>query len=326
MLTSIHTSGSNASSSFVLHPSSLVVGTRGSTLARWQTDWVIARLQSAWPELECTLRLFHTSGDKILDRPLPEIGGKGLFTAELENALKTGEIDLAVHSLKDLPIDDATGLTLGAIGEREDARDVLISRDRYTLATLPAGARVGTSSLRRSAQLLAARPDLNLLPLRGNVDTRIRKALNGDYDAIVLAAAGVVRLGLSHHITEYLSFDVMLPAPGQGALAVQCRAADQSTLDLLEPIDHPATRSCVVAERAFLNGLGGGCSAPVAAFANFHARAAGSPTSNLQLTGLVASLDGQHVIRISTEGCDPIEVGAQLAHSALDQGAAELIK
>lgn len=299
----------------------LTIGTRGSALARWQTDWVIARLKIAWPELDCAIKLFQTSGDKILDKPLPEIGGKGLFTEELENALKNGEIDLAVHSLKDLPIDDAAGLTLGAICERADAHDVLISREHFTLASLPHGARVGTSSLRRGAQLLAARPDLQLLPLRGNVDTRIRKALNGDYHAIVLAAAGVLRLGLSHHITEYLSFEVMLPAPGQGAMAVQCRADDQGTLDLLQPIDHAATRSAVVAERAFLNGLGGGCSAPVAAFANVQL-----PTSNIQLTGLVASLDGQRVIRLSHEGNDPIEVGTQLAQQALAQGAAELIK
>lgn len=297
----------------------LTIGTRGSALARWQTDWVIARLKHAWPELDCAIKLFHTSGDKILDKPLPEIGGKGVFTAELENALKTGEIDLAVHSLKDLPIDDATGLTLGAIAEREDAHDVLISREPYTLASLPHGARVGTSSLRRSAQLLATRPDVQVLPLRGNVDTRLRKALNGDYDAIILAAAGVLRLGLDTHITEYLSFEVMLPAPGQGAMAVQCRADDHSTLDLLKPLDHPATRSAVVAERAFLNGLGGGCSAPVAAYAITR------HSSLINLTGLVASTNGQRVIRLSNEGPDPLAVGTQLAQQALAHGAAELI-
>ena len=302
---------------------SLTVGTRGSALARWQTDWVIERLKKPWPGLECSLKFFHTSGDKILDKPLPEIGGKGLFTEELESALRSGDIDLAVHSLKDLPIDNAAGLTLGAIGAREDARDVLISNQGYTLETLPRGARVGTSSLRRSAQLLAVRPDLVLLPLRGNVDTRVRKALNGDYDAIVLAAAGVLRLGLGEHITEYLSFDVMLPAPGQGALAVQCRADDQRTIDRLAPIDDFATRNCVTAERAFLNGLGGGCSAPVAAYAHSSFQ---SPTSNLQLTGLVASIDGRRVIRVSGEGNDPAALGIDLARQALDQGAGELLK
>lgn len=300
---------------------SLTIGTRGSALARWQTDWVIDQLKKFWPNLNCSIKLFHTSGDKILDKPLPEIGGKGLFTEELENALRSGEIDIAVHSLKDLPIDDASGLTLGAICAREDERDVLISGQKYTLATLPYGAGVGTSSLRRSAQLLAARPDLKLLPLRGNVDTRIRKAMSGDYDAIILAAAGVLRLKLGEHITEYLALDVMLPAPGQGAMAVQCRSNDQTTIDLLHPIDHLATRNCVTAERAFLNGLGGGCSAPIAAYANLQ-----SPTSNIQLVGLVASLDGRRVIRVSGEGSDPIALGRELAQRALDQGAGELLK
>jgi hydroxymethylbilane synthase len=299
---------------------SLTIGTRGSALARWQTDWVRARLQTAWPDLECQTRLFTTSGDRILNKPLPEIGGKGLFTEELENALRNGEIDLAVHSLKDLPIDDAPGLTLGAIPVREDARDVLISRNGWTLDTLPRGARVGTSSLRRSAQLLALRPDLTLLPLRGNVDTRIRKAMNGEYEAIVLAAAGVLRLGLGEHITEYLPFEVMLPAPGQGAMAVQSRADDASVLELLRPLDDPAPRAAVTAERAFLKALGGGCSAPVAAYA----------ISNLQslisMTGRVASPDGCRVIRVSGVGADPIALGAELARKALAQDAGEILK
>ncbi len=299
---------------------SLTIGTRGSALARWQTDWVIDHLKQAWPGLECSLKLFSTSGDKILDKPLPEIGGKGLFTEELEQSLRAGEIDLAVHSLKDLPIDDASGLTLGAISPRADARDVLISAQKYTLKTLPQNARVGTSSLRRSAQLLSARPDLKLLPLRGNVDTRIRKAMSGDYDAIVLAAAGVTRLGLSANITEYLSFDVMLPAPGQGAMAVQCRSNDQHTIDLLAPLNDHATRNCVIAERAFLNGLGGGCSAPIAAYAISHQQSA------ISLTGLVASLDGRRVIRVSGEGNDAIVLGNELAQRAIDQGASELLE
>lgn len=292
----------------------LTIGTRGSALARWQTAWVQAKLQAAWPDLPCELRLFQTSGDKILDKPLPEIGGKGLFTEELENALRSGEIDIAVHSLKDLPIDNASGLIVGAIGEREDPRDVLISRQYHTLAQLPRGARVGTSSLRRAAQLLAVRPDLKILSLRGNVDTRLRKAMQGEYDAIVLAAAGVLRLGFSSHIAEYLSLEVMLPAPGQGAVAVQCRSDDQRTLDLLKPIDHAFTRSAVTAERAFLQGLGGGCSAPVAAHAQEH-----------HLVGLVASQDGQRVIRVSGEGDDPLTLGNSLAQQALAQGAGELL-
>jgi hydroxymethylbilane synthase len=299
---------------------SLTIGTRGSALARWQTDWVRARLQTAWPDLECQTRLFTTSGDRILNKPLPEIGGKGLFTEELENALRNGEIDLAVHSLKDLPIDDAPGLTLGAIPVREDARDVLISRNGWTLDTLPRGARVGTSSLRRSAQLLALRPDLTLLPLRGNVDTRIRKAMNGEYEAIVLAAAGVLRLGLGEHITEYLPFEVMLPAPGQGAMAVQCRADDASVLELLRPLDDPAPRAAVTAERAFLKALGGGCSAPVAAYA------ISNPQSLISMTGRVASPDGCRVIRVSGVSADPIALGAELARKALAQDAGEILK
>ena len=300
---------------------SLTLGTRGSALARWQTDWVLARLHEAWPGLDSRTRLFTTSGDKILDKPLPEIGGKGLFTEELENALRTGEIDLAVHSLKDLPIDDTVGLTLGAICAREDARDVLIAREGWTLASLPHGARIGTSSLRRSAQLLAARPDLTLLPLRGNVDTRVRKALAGEYDAIVLAAAGVVRLGLHQHITEYLPFDVMLPAPGQGALAVQCRAGDSAVLELLATLDHPATRSATMAERAFLDRLGGGCSAPIAAYGQM----AAEDRPVLQLTGLVASLDGRRVIRVSGEASNPAALGLDLATRAIAQGAGEIL-
>ncbi len=299
-------------SSFI--PATLTIGTRGSALARWQSDWVKARLLADWPELACETKLFHTSGDKILDKPLPEIGGKGLFTEELENALRSGEIDIAVHSLKDLPIADVPGLAIGAIGEREDSRDVLISRHYHTLANLPPGARVGTSSLRRSAQLLAARPDLQILSLRGNVDTRIRKAMQGDYDAIVLAAAGVLRLGFSSHIAEYLSSDVMLPAPGQGAVAVQCRSDDAAARALLHPIDHAPTRSAVTAERAFLNGLGGGCSAPVAAYAQAN-----------RLIGLVASKDGRRVIRVSGEGDNPVVLGNELAQQALAQGAQELL-
>ncbi len=300
----------------------LTLGTRGSALARWQTGWVSTRLGGAWPDLDCQVKLFTTSGDRTLDKPLPEIGGKGLFTEELENALRAGEIDVAVHSLKDLPIEDASGLILGAICKREDARDALISRNGSTLASLPPGARVGTSSLRRSAQLLAARPDLTLLSLRGNVDTRIRKAMNGEYDAIVLAAAGVLRLGLGEHIAEYLPFDVMLPAPGQGALAVQCRADDGVALELLAAIDDPDCRAAVTAERAFLNALGGGCSAPVAAYAHFARR---TSHSALAMTGLVASPDGRRVIRVSGEGNDPLALGAELAQQALAQGAGELL-
>lgn len=327
-----------------LRTSSLTIGTRSSALARWQAEWVVARLRAAWPELNCRIQLFTTSGDRTLDKPLPEIGGKGVFTAELENALRAKEIDIAVHSLKDLPIEDAPGLTLGAIGPREDARDVLIAHDSLTLFSLPRGARVGTSSLRRAAQLLAARPDLTLLPLRGNVDTRIRKvgtkhsqnsanASSLDYDAIVLAAAGVIRLGLEADISEFLSFDVMLPAPGQGALAVQCRLDDVPVLELLSALEDLSTRAAVSAERAFLQHLGGGCAAPIAAYAqsaNSHPladpRSGTKGTSAISLTGLVASPDGRCIIRVSDKGDDPLTLGKTLAEQALTQGAGELLR
>ena len=249
--------------------SALAVGTRTSALARWQTRSVIDQLQAAWPGLECEERFYTTAGDQAPDRPLTQMGGAGVFTTELENALRAGEIDLAVHSLKDLPIEPAPGLALGAIGERADARDVLVARNDWTLNTLPQGARVGTCSLRRSAQMLRVRPDLTIVPLRGNVDTRIRKVHAAQYDAIVLAAAGILRLGREADITEYLPFEVMLPAPGQGALAMQCRADDAWVLSLLAPLDHAPTRQAVEAEREFLEGIGGGCSAPVAAYGEF---------------------------------------------------------
>jgi len=296
----------------------LTIGSRGSALARWQTHWVAGRLARAWPELELRIEYFTTSGDRTTDRPLPEFGGKGVFTDDLARALTENQIDLAVHSLKDLPVADEPGLALGAICERADAHDVLVAASPHSLASLPASARVGTSSLRRSAQLLAARPDLSVLPIRGNVDTRIRKALDGEYDAILLAAAGLERLELTDHIVERLAFEVMLPAPGQGALAVQCRAADEFCLETLRPLDHLPTRRAVGAERAFLQSLGGGCSAPIAAFAAEH-------DTDLHLDGLVASLDGRQVVRVSGRGSDPQQLGAALAREALAGGAGALL-
>ncbi|MFZ4657684.1 MAG: hydroxymethylbilane synthase [Caldilineaceae bacterium] len=309
--------------------SSATLGTRTSALALWQTNHIIERLQAAWPGLDCHLQPFVTQGDKTqaLDQPLPEIGGKGLFTAELERALLAGEIDLAVHSLKDLPVEDVPGLTIGAITSRADVRDALVARNGWTLATLPPGAVVGTSSTRRAAQLQALRPDLTIRSIRGNVETRMRKVFNGDYDATLLALAGVERLGLTANITERLSLTVMLPAPGQGALAVQCRADDQETLALLAVIDDAAVRAAVTAERAFLHGLGGGCSAPVAAFAQVQET---EGKAQLQLEALVASADGQQIIRVT--GASPtvtskgaLLLGEQLAAQALAQGASTLV-
>jgi len=278
----------------------------------------MAALQEAWPGLVCTIEPFVTQGDRTLDRPLPEIGGKGLFTLELEEGLREKRIDLAVHSLKDLPVDDAPGLTLGAIVGRADVRDILVAKGGLTLDTLPAGALVGTSSLRRQAQLLAVRPDLHVRSIRGNVETRIHKALYGEYDATLLAGAGVTRLGLGANISQWLPLDVMLPAPGQGALAVQCRADDEATRGLLAAIHNPEVAQAVSAERAFLSGLGGGCSVPVGACASVE-------NGVISLRGLVAAADGSCIIRVQGSGSSALALGARLAEEAKSQGALELI-
>ena len=298
---------------------SIIFATRPSTLARWQTAHVIRLLQAAHPGLECSEHLIATKGDRVLDRPLPEIGGKGLFTSELENALLSGEVQAAVHSLKDLPVEDTTGIIVAAIPEREAAYDVLVSADGWTMSNLPVGARVGTCSIRRTAQLLARRPDLTILPLRGNVDTRVKKVLNGEYDAIVLAQAGLTRLGLQAHISEVFPLDVMLPAPGQGALAVQCRADDTETIELLSAIHDPLTAAAVGAERAFLSSLGGGCSLPVAAFAEKN-------NGQIILTGAVISADGKQAIRLSAVDKEPQKLGERLAELVLERGATELLE
>ncbi len=302
--------------------STLTLGTRTSELALWQTNHVIQLLQAAWPGLTCQITPFVTQGDKTQasGKPLPTIGGKGVFTLELEEALRSGTIDLAVHSLKDLPVEDAPGLTLGAISSRADVRDVFVARNGWTLATLPPNAVVGTSSTRRAAQLLIVRPDLQIKSIRGNVGTRVRKVLDGDYDATVLAAAGLERLGLTDAVTEKLSLEVMLPAPGQGALAVQCRADDEATLALLAAIDDADVRAAVTAERQFLHNLGGGCSAPVAAYATV----VDAPQRLFQMQALVASPDGQQVVRVQGRG-EAATLGNRLAQQALAQGVASLL-
>jgi hydroxymethylbilane synthase len=311
----------------------VVVGTRGSALARRQTASVIELLRAAWPELGFEERAIVTEGDRTQQtgEPLPEIGGKGLFTAALEQGLRDGELDLAVHSLKDLPTEEAPGITVGAVCVREDARDCLVSRDGLMLADLPAGAVVGTSSLRRSAQLRAHRPDLAVRSIRGNVDTRIRKVRDGEFDATLLAVAGIQRLGLEHEVTEWLTPETMLPAPGQGALAVQCRADDERVLELLAPIDDPKTRAETTAERAFLSALGSGCTAPVAAYATA-ADGMSEPSNTVlqghvlvRLRGLVASPDGLRVVRVSGDGA-PDEIGERLAREALASGADEILR
>jgi hydroxymethylbilane synthase len=300
----------------------LIFATRPSALARWQTQWVMNALQEAHPGLICEEKVITTQGDKILDKPLPEIGGKGLFTQELEYELLSDEVHCAVHSLKDLPVENPVGLTVGCVPVRAEVRDALISKNGYTLETLPAGAVVGTSSLRRAAQVLSTRPDVTTVSLRGNVDTRLRKALEGQYDAIILAGAGLIRLGLESHVTQWLPLDVMLPAPGQGALAVQCRADDEETLSLLAALEDAPTRVAVTAERQFLLGLGGGCAVPVAAFGQCSVN---SKQLSVSLMGLVASIDGMKLIKVAGEGTDPFVLGKELAKQAIAQGANEIL-
>jgi hydroxymethylbilane synthase len=298
----------------------VVVGTRASLLARAQTGLVIRLMTDAWPDLECEETVIATTGDRTQasGEPLPEIGGKGLFTAELERALRERRIDLAVHSLKDLPTEDADGVVVGAVTAREDVRDCVVARDGSSLVELAEGAVVGTSSLRRSAQLRMLRPDFDVRSIRGNVDTRVRKVSEGEFDAAVLAAAGIRRLGLEQAVTEWLAVETMLPAPGQGALAIQCRADDASMRSLLANLDDPSARAETTAERAFLGALGAGCAAPVAALA------VATTTPRVRLQGLVASVDGRDVVRVSGEG-EPHELGVRLAEESLADGADRIL-
>ncbi|MFV1859632.1 MAG: hydroxymethylbilane synthase [Anaerolineales bacterium] len=292
--------------------------TRPSKLARWQSRSIQNALQQAWPGLRCTETVIRTEGDRVLDRPLPEIGGKGLFTQELENELLRGGVDAAVHSLKDLPVQLPAGLVVGLIPTRAEASDVLISPRGWTLESLPAGAIIGTSSVRRQAQLLAFRRDLQVRALRGNVDTRVRKVLEGQYDAIILAHAGLARLSLHEHITQVIPLEIMLPAPGQGALAVQCRAQDADSQRYLSALEDPGTRGAVEAERAFLTALGGGCSLPVGAYAQKHKDA-------WRMRAVVASPDGEQIRRVQRVGEDPLLLAEELAREAIADGAMQVL-
>ena len=296
----------------------LIFATRPSQLARWQTSYVIRLLQEAMPGLICEEVVITTRGDKVLDKPLPEIGGKGLFTQELEEELLSGSVDVAVHSLKDLPVEDSPGLTVGAIPVREDPRDVLVCPDGHSLFSLPPGAVVGTSSLRRQAQILRHRPDLKVKSIRGNVETRIRKVQEGQYDAAVMAGAGITRLSLNEHIAAWFSYDEMLPAPGQGALGIQSRVNDDRVRTLLSKINHLDTAAAVRAERAFLLALGGGCSLPVGAYGRVE-------DGEIALSGLVASPDGGQIIEVSGRGKSAQALGEQLAAQAAAQGAREVL-
>jgi hydroxymethylbilane synthase len=300
--------------------SNIRIGTRGSSLALWQANWVKSSLIDLFPSLLIELEIIKTKGDKILNVPLAKVGGKGLFVKEIEEALLDGRIDLAVHSMKDMPAEIPQGLCIGAVPEREIPNDVLISKNGLTLAGLPKGATIGTSSLRRSSQLLYKRPDFKIMPLRGNVNTRIKKLQTEPLDAIVLAAAGVKRLGLKDKITEYIDFDTLLPAVGQGALCIETRAQDQKTHKIISALNHEATNKVVTCERAFLNRLEGGCQVPMAAFGTITG-------SDLSLTGLIAEVDGTKIIKeiISGPASDMEQIGIKLAERLISQGGGEIL-
>jgi hydroxymethylbilane synthase len=300
--------------------SELRIGTRGSQLALFQANWVKDQLVRTHPELKVILIKIKTTGDKIQDAPLAKIGGKGLFVKEIEEALIQRRIDLAVHSIKDVPTEFPKGLHLSVITKREDPRDVFISKDGKTLKDLPQGAKIGTSSLRRQAQLLHFRGDLELIPLRGNLDTRLKKLKTLNLDAIVLALAGVKRLGLEERISEIIPIDISLPAIGQGALGIETRMDDQVVEDQIRFLNDPDSSIAITAERAFLKKLEGGCQVPIAAFAQ-------KVGSTLQIDGLVGTIDGKRLIRHHLEG--PIEeaepLGTQLAEILLVKGAKEIL-
>ncbi|MGB9716332.1 MAG: hydroxymethylbilane synthase [Thermodesulfovibrionales bacterium] len=305
----------------------IYIGTRGSKLALWQAEWVKTELQKRYPELEIILTKIKTTGDKILDVPLAKIGGKGLFVKEIEEALLKHKIHMAVHSMKDVPTELPEGLHLAAICKREDPRDALITKiqdSRFKIQNfreLPHGAIVGTSSLRRSCQIRNIRPDLKLIQLRGNLDTRIRKLDEGQFDAIIAAVAGIKRLGLAHRITEILQPDISLPAIGQGAIGIECRINDKPINDMLNFLNHHETSISVKAERAFLKHLGGGCQVPIAAYARIE-------YGRVIIDGLVGSITGDKIIKGHIEGNpDDMEtLGINLAEDLLTRGAKEILE
>ena len=298
----------------------LVIATRRSRLAMWQAEHIKEKLEALHKGLQVELLPLSTRGDELLDRRLDDAGGKGLFVKELETALAEARADLAVHSMKDVPAELPPGFSIAAIPAREDPRDVLVSKRFASLAEMPAGGTIGTSSLRRSAQIVERYPALDIRLLRGNVDTRLAKLDRGDYDAIVLAVAGLKRLGLEARATARLSADEMLPAPGQGALGIECLAAHEEVVALLAPLADGSTTACVLAERAVSRALGGNCSLPLAAFAQAN-------MDNMRLRALVASADGRRVVRCELEGdiADPLALGERAAQELRRQGASEIL-
>lgn len=298
----------------------IVIGTRESKLALWQTNWVVQNLKEANPTYSFRIVGMRTQGDNILDVALAKIGDKGLFTKELELAMLRGDIDMAVHSMKDLPTILPAGLTIGAVCRREYPGDVLIARNEKSLDALPEGASIGTSSLRRCAQLLNYRADLRMMTLRGNINTRLRKLDEIELDAIILAYAGVIRMGWKNRISQLLPLDICLPAVGQGSIGVEVRRGDEEILRLVSRIDHTESRCAIQAERAFLKKLEGGCQVPIGALGTVE-------NSRLILRGLVASLDGKQVVRSSCAGGlgEATVLGQRLAEMLLEMGAGDIL-
>ena len=299
----------------------IVIGSRGSQLALWQANWVKSELERLHDNVDIDIRIIATSGDIIQDVPLAKIGGKGLFVKEIEEALLANEIDLAVHSMKDVPIDLPTELGISVITKRENPLDALISKNGEKLADLPQGATIGTSSLRRSSQLLKYRDDFKIHPLRGNVDTRLRKVEEGKYDAILLASAGLNRLGWANRITEEISHDILLPAMGQGALGIETRLDDTKIYDFISTLNHEQTHYAVSAERSLVGRLDGGCQVPIGAYARIE-------KGLITLKGLVASLDGEVIYKLENVGPvdDAINIGQELGAQLLKMGANEILE
>lgn len=300
------------------------VGTRRSMLALTQTNWVIDQLKALDPESTFETEEIVTKGDRIVEVTLSKVGGKGLFVKEIEQSLLDKQTDMAVHSLKDMPSELPEGLVIGAIPKRVNPCDVLISKDGKSIDELPQGAVVGTSSLRRSSQLLAYRPDLQIESIRGNIDTRLRRLQEDNFDAIVLAAAGLERVNRTDEVTQFLPVEISLPAVGQGALAIECRADDEEMLALLSKFDHLPTRLAVTAERAFLHKMQGGCQVPIGAYATIDA-ASNEKQPLLALTGMVGSPDGQQLFKETATGHDPVALGVLVAERLLASGAGEVL-
>jgi hydroxymethylbilane synthase len=298
-----------------------IIGSRGSDLALWQTNFVKSTLEGHFPEIELEIKIIKTTGDQMLDVALSKIGDKGLFTRQIETALLSGEIDLAVHSLKDLQTVQPEGLTIGAVSRRETPNDILISKKYRTIDDLPRGARVATGSLRRKSQLLSYRPDLEIVEIRGNVPTRIKKFHESELDAMILAYAGVHRLGLDEHIAQLIPFEIMLPAVSQGVMAIEIRADDAETREILRPLNDDSTLACITAERAFLRRLEGGCQVPIGANARLN-------DGLLDLEGMVGNLNGSEVLRASLSGPadDADALGKKLAENLIEKGAGRLLE